>query len=80
MGPGHFPLGPLESSSPASDFGGNPLRFFGGESSSHGVEGNRDNLGPFHNDMGPRHFPLGPLESSSPASDFGGNPFKVFWW
>ncbi|PPD96033.1 hypothetical protein GOBAR_DD06924 [Gossypium barbadense] len=46
MGPGHFPLGPLESSSPASDFGGNPLRFFGGESSSHGAEGNRE-TGPF---------------------------------
>ncbi|KAK8337110.1 hypothetical protein V6Z11_A09G166500 [Gossypium hirsutum] len=42
MGPGHFPLGPLESSSPASDFRGNPLRFFGGGSSSHGVEGNRE--------------------------------------
>ncbi|PPR95948.1 hypothetical protein GOBAR_AA24724 [Gossypium barbadense] len=46
MGPGHFPLGPLESSSPASDFGGNPLRFFGGESSSHGAEGNCE-TGPF---------------------------------
>ncbi|KAH1090327.1 hypothetical protein J1N35_017584 [Gossypium stocksii] len=42
MGPGHFPLGPLESSSPVSDFGGNPLRFFGGESNSHGAEANRE--------------------------------------
>ncbi|KAH1048787.1 hypothetical protein J1N35_039571 [Gossypium stocksii] len=48
MGLGHFPLGPLESSSPASDFGGNTLRFFGGESSGHGAEGNRE-IGPFDN-------------------------------
>ncbi|TYI10817.1 hypothetical protein ES332_A09G167300v1 [Gossypium tomentosum] len=46
MGPGHYPLGPLESSSPASDFGGNPSRFFGGESSSHGAAGSRE-TGPF---------------------------------
>ncbi|MBA0830225.1 hypothetical protein Goarm_014769 [Gossypium armourianum] len=46
MGPGHYPLGPLESSSPASDFGGNPVRFFGGESSSNGTAGSRE-TGPF---------------------------------
>ncbi|TYH54345.1 hypothetical protein ES332_D09G161600v1 [Gossypium tomentosum] len=46
MGPGQYPLGPLESSSPASDIGGNPLRFFGGESSSHGAAGNCE-IGPF---------------------------------
>ncbi|PPD96032.1 hypothetical protein GOBAR_DD06923 [Gossypium barbadense] len=46
MGPGQYPLGPLESSSPASDIGGNPLRFFGGEGSSHGAAGSRE-IGPF---------------------------------
>ncbi|GMJ14757.1 hypothetical protein HRI_005144900 [Hibiscus trionum] len=34
MGPGHYPLGPVGSSSPTSEFGGNPLEFFGGESNS----------------------------------------------
>ncbi|TYI65413.1 hypothetical protein E1A91_D09G156100v1 [Gossypium mustelinum] len=47
MGPGQYPLGPLESSSPASDIGGNPLRFFGGESSSHGAAGSCE-IGPFY--------------------------------
>ncbi|GMJ14756.1 hypothetical protein HRI_005144800 [Hibiscus trionum] len=36
IGPGHYPLGPMGSGSPGagSDFGENPFRFFGGESSS----------------------------------------------